>query len=89
MLSKDRQMKIYELEDRKRRDNHVRMVKFVSTTGKSAIFIGPNRMKEIVGIIKSRLPYKRGHILLFLNNGNITREECIDNCIYKCFKYEY
>lgn len=39
-------------------------------------------MREILEILKSRLPYKKGHVLLFGGNEEITNQSFIQNCIF-------
>jgi len=55
---RDSRVKIYEVEDKERNEHHIKIIGVRSTSGNMVGFIGPNRMKEIVDILKSRLPYQ-------------------------------
>lgn len=70
------------MKNNEEKEHHLKILKLKGKTGNMIGLIGPNRAKEIVNILKSKLPYKEGHVLKFLNNGELTKQPYIDNCIF-------
>jgi hypothetical protein len=79
---KGNKIKLYELEEKERNEHHIKIIGVKSMSGNMVGFVGPNRMREIVDILKPKLPYKEGHVLMFMNNGEITKQPYITNCIF-------
>jgi hypothetical protein len=81
-MMRDAKVRIYELKEREKSERHIKIIKVKNTTGEMAGFVGQNRVREIVDNLKSRLPYKEGHVLMFMDSGEITKEDFITNCIF-------
>jgi hypothetical protein len=82
-LEKDsRKLRIHEVDSGNVAKHHIRRIKVMSQSGSMIGFVGINRMREIRGILKSRLSYKEGHVLLFGGSGEITNQPFIQNCIF-------
>lgn len=57
-------------------------IKLVNEKGNFIGFVGKNRFKEIINkYIKPSLPYSKGHVLLFCNNGSLSNLDEVQNCI--------
>lgn len=62
--------------------HHIKILRVKGVSGNMIGFVGLNRIKELIEILKSKLPYDKGHVLLFGGSGEITKQPFIQNCIF-------
>lgn len=81
-ISIDGKLKMYEVGKNSMDDHHIKILRVKGISGSMIGFMGLERMRELIEILKSKLPYKKGHVLLFGGGGEITKQPFIQNCIF-------
>lgn len=81
IIERDFSLKIVELE-KKEEEYHCKIVKLVDKEGRNVSVLRNTRLKELIDYFRVLGDYDRAHILLFLNNGEFTKDDRIDNCIF-------